>query len=236
MLRSVLAEVHRDFAAVEDCAHVGVLVPWANTMIESELPQLCGEPVVLHYARIVPAERYRESDAFLQQLTAGVPAALAQFARLDLAGVLLGCTTIGFTTPAAPGTAELVGAFEALLAGLRRLHAPRIVLATPYPTAWTAREVEAFAAHGVEVVAESCLDLDVLRDYTAITADDLRGLVDRLPAAARANADALVLSCTAWPTLGVLPDLEAQLGIPALSSNLALAWQAIQIARTAQQR
>ena len=132
MPRSALAEVHADAEAVRSRAHVGVLVPWANTMIETELPRVGLEPLVFHYARIVPARRYRESDAFLQQLTAGVPTALAQFERLGLAGVLLGCTTIGFTYPAAPGTAALVGAFEALLAGLRRLEAARVVLATPY--------------------------------------------------------------------------------------------------------
>ena len=234
MPRSALAEVHADAEAVRSRAHVGVLVPWANTMIETELPRVGLEPLVFHYARIVPARRYRESDAFLQQLTAGVPTALAQFERLGLAGVLLGCTTIGFTYPAAPGTAALVGAFEALLAGLRRLEAARVVLATPYPTGWTDREVAAFTAHGVDVAASMCLDWDVLRDYTAITTSDIHGLVDRLPAAARADAAALVLSCTAWPTLAALPELEARLGIPVLSSNLALAWQAVRIALAAE--
>ena len=67
MPRSALAEVHADAEAVRSRAHVGVLVPWANTMIETELPRVGLEPLVFHYARIVPARRYRESDAFLQQ-------------------------------------------------------------------------------------------------------------------------------------------------------------------------
>jgi maleate isomerase len=48
--------------------------------------------------------------------------------------------------------------------------------------------------------------------------------------AAAAPCDALVISCTNLRCLGVIPQLEAQLGIPVLSSNSALAWHMLRLA------
>jgi maleate isomerase len=40
------------------------------------------------------------------------------------------------------------------------------------------------------------------------------------------KAEAIVLSCTGWPTFGPIRALRRRLGKPVISSNLALAWHA----------
>jgi len=134
-------------------AHVGVLVPWANMVVEEELPRLCPDGVVFHYARLVPAGRTTVLDVgFLDGLRSAVPEALVSLGMLPLDGVLLACTSEGFTHSGgyAPG---LVSAFDGLISALDRLDARRVALVTPYPQVITAREAEAFASRGITVTA-----------------------------------------------------------------------------------
>ena len=44
------------------------------------------------------------------------------------------------------------------------------------------------------------------------------------------NMDAVFLSCTNLRTYGILPQLQAQLGLPVLSSNQVLAWHMMRLA------
>lgn len=203
---------------------VGVLVPWANQAVEAELPRLCRDAVTFHYARLVPRHRSTALDnVFLDELRAAVPDALEQLARLPLDGVILACTSAGFTTPPTD-RALVMSAFDALVTTLRELPATRIALATPYPQALTDREAAAFSRHGVHVLANASLGR---RDNLgAVTADEIACLVRNIPPDVLASAEALVLSCTAWPTVNLLAELESELGIPILSSNLAMAIQA----------
>jgi maleate isomerase len=199
---------------------VGVLVPWANTAVEQELSGWGGD-VVYHYARLVPTGRATAlDDCFLRGLASAVPAALGQLDRLPLAGVLLACTSVGFSgmTDNLPA---VVSAFDALLAELRRRRARRIVLATPYPEPLTLREVSAFAAAGVGVLDHASLGRD--DDLGTVPAADVVNLLDRLDRSAVAEADAVVLSCTAWHTARLLGDIHRRHDRPVISSNLALA-------------
>jgi maleate isomerase len=73
---TVLAEAH---AALTETIHVGVLVPWANAIVETELPRLRLDRVVFHYARLVPASRTTAlGHRFLRELTSAVPTALEE--------------------------------------------------------------------------------------------------------------------------------------------------------------
>lgn len=213
---------------MEHQIHVGVLVPWANMVVETELPRLGLERMIFHYARLVPPNRCTAlDDTFLGGLMAAVPDALAQLEQLPLAAVLVACTSAGFAIPDV-GPIGVTTAFDALVATLTRQGAERIVLVTPYPSAVTDREVEAFADRGIGVTATASLGRD--DEYATVTADEIRSLVARLGAAALITADVLVLSCTGWHTLGLVPELEATTGLPVLSSNLAMVTHAIHLA------
>jgi maleate isomerase len=210
-------------AASGPVRHVGVLVPWANTVVEEELPAYARGSAVFHYARLVPADGSTAlGEGFLRGLRDAVPAALAQLERIALDAVVMACTSAGFT---APGQPLVASSFDALCTVLSRHGVARIALATPYPHPTTDCEADAFAAAGIKVAGRASLALD--DDYARVTPGEIKRLLDQIDPDAFADADALVLSCTGWSTRAQIDECEQALGIPVLSSNLATAIYAL---------
>lgn len=231
-----LALLGDSHSRLRETAHVGILVPWGNTVVETELPRLGLNRLVFHYARLVPARRYRDADNFLAEIAAAVPDTLGQFARLTLAGALVGCTSTGFLKPEAYRHTAVLDAFEALQNVLRDLQASTIVLATPYPIRHTQIQAARLQEAGFTVLDHASLNLGLLDDFTGVTPHQIAELVHRIDAQQRRRADALVLSCTAWPTIEATVLLQQELGIPVVSSNLALAYNAVRLARAVEAR
>jgi maleate isomerase len=207
--------------------HAGVLVPWANSVVEAELPRWAGTSVAWHYARLVPPSQGTAlNEDFLAGLLAAVPAALAQLAALPLQRVYLACTSAAFMLPgqaraaAAGPRVPVVTAFDAILAMLGEWHCDRIVLLTPYPKRVCAAEADTFANHGVTVTAHATLDAE--DGYSAIEPGQIRELAGRAGRRAVEEAQAIVLSCTGWPTWGLDKMLARTYGKKVVSSNLAI--------------
>lgn len=221
---SATAVLHEAHAALAGTIRVGVLLPWANVIVETELPRLGLDRVVFHYARLVPASRTTGLDhRFLRELVSAVPASLEEVSRLPLATTLLACTSAGFTEE---GTSlPVVSAFDALVTTLNRMSINRIALVTPYPHWLTAIEVRAFMRREIMVVAQSGLDRH--DGYSRVSPAEIRCLIAQIGQAGLARAQAIVLSCTGWPTLGLLAELEDTFGMTTLSSNLAMAIHAM---------
>ena len=218
-------------------AHAGVLVPWANTVVEAELHRVSGNSVTWHYARLVPPSRTTGLDAqFLRGLLEAVPATLAQLSALPLRHAYLACTSAAFMYPDAAQAARqqapvtLVSAFDALKAALDRLAATRIVLFTPYPDQVTEAEAQMFGRSGITVTGWASLGL--ADNYDTVSAEQVRKLIPQAGHAAIGNAEAIVLSCTGWPTLDLIPGLQRDLGRPVLSSNLAIGLHAREMKET----
>ena len=216
-------------------AHAGVLVPWANTVVETELPAWAGGHVAWHYARLVPpGEDTAIGEDFLTGLVDAIPGALRQLSKLPLQRVYLTCTSAAFTQPrrvhdvAEAETAmavPLVTAFDALTEALRRLNATRIALFTPYPGEITAAEVARLQACGISVTPARSLGAD--DGYGGIRSDQVTALIDGTGTTALASAQAVVLSCTGWPTRHLASTLRRRFRKPVLSSNLAIAMHAL---------
>ena len=223
--------------AASTWTHAGVLVPWANSVVEAELHVVSGNSVTWHYARLVPASRTTGLDArFLRGLLEAVPAALAQLSALPLRRAYLACTSAAFMFP---DTAQalrqrtpitLVSAFGALTASLSRRDATRIVLLTPYPDEVTEAEAAMFGRYGITVTG--CAGLGLADGYDTVTGEQVRKLIRDVGRAAIGEAEAIVLSCTGWPTLDLIPKLQQDLGKPVLSSNLAIGLHAREMKET----
>lgn len=211
--------------------HMGVLVPWANVVVETELPQWTGGQVVWHYARLVPPGGGTAlTGDFLAGLIEAMPDGLHQLSRLPLQRIYLACTSASFThqdaakKAAASAPVEVVTAFDAITAALEQFGYRSIALATPYPAHVTAAEVEAFTAAGVTVTGTASLDAD--DGYAYLAPSQITDLVRGLPAGSVDTADAVVLSCTGWPTRVAVQRLRRTLGRPVISSNLAICMHA----------
>ena len=217
--------------------HAGVLVPWANTVVEAELHRVTGLSVSWHYARLVPASRTTGLGArFLQDLLEAVPAALAQLSALPLRYAYLACTSAAFVYPDSTDQVRqgapvaVVSAFDAILTMLKQIAASRVVLLTPYPDEITAAEVLMFDRSGITVTG--CASLGLCDGYDTITGEQVRELIRAAGCAAMDQAEAVVLSCTGWPTLDLIPELQENLGKPVVSSNLAIGSHAQQAKET----
>ncbi|WP_344975981.1 aspartate racemase/maleate isomerase family protein [Salinactinospora qingdaonensis] len=172
----------------------------------------------------MPAGRQTALDTgFLDGLREALPDALDQLSPLPLRHVYLACTSAGFTAqqPRPVPTASTITAFDAVLDALKQQRASRIVLATPYPHEIADIEVAAFAEQGVTVLAH--VSLGVEDGYGGLAAEQIAALVARLPQRAMEEAHQVVLSCTGWHTLSLIPALCQQYRRAVLSSNLAIA-------------
>ncbi|MFJ6574179.1 hypothetical protein ACIQNU_42990 [Streptomyces sp. NPDC091292] len=208
-------------AAADRTIRAGLLLPWANVAVETELARLGLRRTFFHHARLVPESRTTAIDAsFWHGLREASAQALDSLSHIPLDVVMLACTSAGFTDgpPLPPG---VFTAFDALVQALTEAAVARVVLVTPYPTLVTEAEGAALAEVGVEVLAHASLGLT--DGYPEVTTDQIRALVRQIPGDAVGSAEAVVLSCTGWHTLPVITQLEHNFGKPVLSSNLAMA-------------
>lgn len=209
-------------------AHVGVLLPWANVAVETELPRFGLRHVVFHYARLVPVgRRTAVDDAFWDGLREAAAPAVESLSHLPLDGVLLACTSAGFTSDM-PIPNGVLTTFDALLESLRLLGAKRVALGTPYPKEVTQAEADALGRAGMEVTGWAALDM--VDGYPGVTGAQVRSVVQAIPSDGLKAAQAVVLSCTGWHTQDLLGELQAVLGKPVVSSNLAMALYSARLA------
>lgn len=214
-------------------SHVGVLVPWANLVVESELPQWGRGRTAWHYARLVPACGSTALDGdFLAGLIDAVPQALHQLSQLALQRVYLACTSAAFTRPGhftavtSGSPVRVVSAFDAIVARLRACGVRKVALVTPYPDEVTKAEAVQFAERGIAVTGSASLGL--ADGYANVTLAQQVVLSDHLGKEAVRQAEAVVLSCTGWPTRDAVKVLRRRLGRMVISSNAAIARHAAQ--------
>lgn len=217
-------------------ATIGLVVLETDQTLEMEARMLPVDGVSWYHARIP-----MEPEVTPQTLT-------DMEERLPVAAGLLppafGFDAIGYGCTSA---ATLIGE-EGVTAAIRQAHpgmactnpisaavdafaalgASRLAVVTPYTAEVTAPVIDLFAGQGLTVAAVGSFleasDLVVAR----ITEDDVAAGVRQI--AAGADADAVFVSCTSLRLFGVVESLEADLGIPVVSSNLALLWRLLRVA------
>ncbi len=159
-----------------------------------------------------------------------------------LAAICFGCTSastvigedaiaeaIGSVRPGVPVVTPALAARRAFAAlGVRR-----IALLTPYLPETTVPMTGYFSDNGIGVMAAHCMGLPDDRDMARI---DRAAIIEAALGADHPQAEAMFLSCTALPALGVLQEIEARIGKPVVSSNQALFWAVLQIAGLAPAR
>ena len=110
----------------------------------------------------------------------------------------------------------------AALAAFKALGLSRIGIVSPYVETVAEPLRQAFERGGIIVPYTLSFGEEVERNVARISPDSLRR-ASRV-VAAEAHVDGIFLSCTNLKTLGLIDDLEAELGLPIISSNTALAW------------
>lgn len=114
----------------------------------------------------------------------------------------------------------------AAVAGFAALGAVRIALVTPYLEETTAPMAAYFAGRGLYVARAHCLGIADDRDIARVSTDTI---VAAAAAADGDDVDAIFLSCTALPAIGVVARIEALIGKPVVTSNQAMIWQMLSL-------
>jgi maleate cis-trans isomerase len=224
-------------------ARIGVLVPPGNPTVEPELYMMVPAGVSIHFARLEIGDApgtpgsgdgmEEQTRAYLEHLDA--PARTLGLVRPS--AVVLAHTAVsylgGFAAEQAlvNRVASLTGApaltaARAVRLALQRLGAKRIALATPYPPSIGASGRAYWEAAGFAIVSYHRLE-----GVANIYAESQERAYELARLADVPDADAVLLSGTGLPTVGVLEELEGELRKPVVSSNQAALWAALRQAR-----
>jgi maleate isomerase len=106
------------------------------------------------------------------------------------------------------------------------LGAKTLFMVTPYPDSVNATEVRFFKDNGLDIVDHITFNCAASRDIGAITPERIKETV----LGRRADigkCDALFISCTALRAIDAVEALEAELGLPVVTSNSATIWAAL---------
>jgi maleate isomerase len=181
------------------------------------------------YANPVTPENLR---AMQPQLTAGAALILPD-EPLDVvmysctsASVVIGDAAVEAAVRAAKPDAEVVTPTAAAAAGLRAFGAKRISILTPYTLETSRPMAEYFAALGFDIARFTCLGLTDDREMARISPEEIVAFARE---AAAPDCDALFISCTAVRAAGVAAEIEAAIGKPVVTSNLATAWACLRL-------
>jgi maleate isomerase len=115
---------------------------------------------------------------------------------------------------------------EAGARALKLMGASRIVLLTPYRVRTAELVAGFFEQEGLSLARCGTFDLDGDPDMNRVSARSIIDAATGLCAGAPAF-DALFVSCTGLRTHPAMDELETRIGKPAVSSNQALAWDAL---------
>jgi maleate cis-trans isomerase len=223
-------------------ARIGVLVPPGNPTVEPEFYRMAPAGVTVHFGRLegfqmpgipgAPGEMERRTLAYLEAL----PGPARALGAVRPAVVVLAHTASSYATGFAGEPAlvdritTLTGApaltaAGAVLAALRCLGVRRLALGSPYPDTIGALARAYWAGAGFEILGMASLaGTENIYGETEARAYELGRRADVK------GADAVLLSGTGLPTVGVIEALEHDLGKPVISSTQAAVWQALRMA------
>ncbi|WP_316980136.1 maleate cis-trans isomerase family protein [Shumkonia mesophila] len=219
-------------------AKIGLIVPSTNTANEPEFYRMAPAGVSIHTARLLTLGKTTQK-AF-DEMHDKTAEAAAQLGTAEVDVIAWGCTSGSFLTSRhrleemvtkASGGIPSLTTTTAIFEAFKALGAKRIAMGTPYVRFQNESEVKCFAEEGFRVVSEYGLNLgetqEERRGIGRVPPESLFRLVRLVD---RVDADLVFLSCTNLPTVVTIEALEAEIGKPVVSSNLATFWLSLRMA------
>jgi len=221
---------------------IGVLVPPGNPTVEPEFYRMAPAGVTVHFARLQasPSSMPPGGAGGMEERTRayreGLDGPAQALGEVRPAIVLLAHTASSYALgwgreqPLVERVASLCRApallaAHAVRAALHHLGVTRLALGTPYPESISRQGRAYWEAAGFQLVGYHRLEgvVDIYEESEARAAELARR-------ADTPEAQAVLISGTGLPTVGVLERLERELGKPVISSNQASLWRALRLA------
>ncbi|MFT0168590.1 aspartate/glutamate racemase family protein [Paraburkholderia mimosarum] len=218
-------------------ASIGLVVLATDHTIEYEWRGLLRQPGVAFYE-----SRLENSPDITPPRLAEIEARIAPAVGLLLPGerldvVAFGCTSASMVIGETKVFARIREArseiacttpITAALAALSALGVRRVALLTPYVRTINDFMRDYIEARGVAVTRMASFEHADDNEVARIDANSIRSAIEEL--ARHDDADAVFVSCTSLRVAALVPELEAAVGKPVLSSNYAMAWHALRLA------
>lgn len=209
---------------------LGLIVLRVDETIEQDFRRLFDPSAALHVTRIASGEELTPET--IATMESGLPAAarlLPPAVEFDAVGyactsgtTLIGAGRVAALVAGACRTRAVTDPLTATIAATRFLGANRIGIVSPYIASVAEPIRAAFEGEGFRVLRAASFGERVEAKVARI---DPASVIDAALSVARnKDIDMVFLSCTNLRTLDVIDGLENRLGIPVISSNLALAW------------
>jgi maleate cis-trans isomerase len=227
---------HRHKSTYGFRARLGLIVPPTNTTNESEWMRMVPDGVSFHSVRM-PIHESVHSPEERRALVEDIGARVGELRQARVDVVAYACTAGSMVHPphslpreveALTGT-PIVTTAASIVDALLALGARRVSIATPYHDALNDHEVEFLRANGVETSRILGLGIGANgpSDYPRIAETPLADVAAHARRAFVPGDDALLITCTDFPTLPLVAELEAELGVPVVTSNQATLWAAL---------
>jgi maleate isomerase len=210
---------------------LGIIVPSWNTVMEFETQLMAGGTMSVHSMRI---PHTADTEEKLLWLGTQAPAAAGLLAHAKVDVICYGCAAGGFLKGPVEDKAlgekmqketgiPVAVSSAAVAEALRTLGATRVSLASPYAPWLNERLRQYLTTAGFEVMAMQGLDT---QNHSAVTTERIEGLI---AAVDRPETQAIFVSCSNFPTLGIIESMEKKLGKPIVASNQASMWKMLRL-------
>ena len=213
---------------------IGLFVPSSNTTIEPEFYRALPPHVTLHVARLYLTQIATDS---IENVVRDIEVQARNLASADVDVIVLGATApsflkgLGYDLEVSERIEKASGkpamtTSTALVKAISALGVSRVALGAAYDDRVNGIARDFLQDSGVQVVQAKGLgmvdNLEVgrLDDNSAL---ELARQIDH------PDAQAIVLACTNWKTMGVLEQLEQELGKPVISTTQVSIWAALKM-------
>ncbi|WP_227377712.1 maleate cis-trans isomerase family protein [Haladaptatus halobius] len=213
---------------------LGLIVPSSNTTNESEFWRWIPNGVSVHTARMQLED---VNEAQLVEMAADVETCISMLKTADVDAIAFGCTTgslvkgkgydeqIQATIETEAGV-PAVATSTAIRRAFDILDARSLAIATPYTESMNEREKEFLEENGYRITEIVGLDIEPNTEIGQQTPSTAYRLAADVNSTA---ADAVFISCTNFRTFEIIPQLEADLGKPVVTSNSATLWASLNL-------
>jgi maleate isomerase len=144
------------------------------------------------------------------------------------ASMVLGEEAVATRLHAARPGAKATTPISAALRALAAFDARRVAVLTPYRRDVNEIMLAYLQGRGLEIPVFGSFSEPDDRNVARIDAASLKSAIRRIVAGR--EVDAVFISCTSVKALLAIPEIEAEIGLPVISSNQALAWDCLRLA------